>query len=241
LPTVSWLYPGKGKNEHPTESTPAAGARFIASKIDAIAANPDVWAKTVFILVYDENDGLFDHVPPPVLPPGTPDEFVTLKSPTGIDGGGLPIGAGFRVPCIIVSPWNAGGWVCSEPFDHTSNLRLLERITGVKAPYISDWRRKTFGDFASVFRFHDKPAAPPTMPDTEAQWERAKYEIATLPKPTAPKGNQGSPCPSARQKTNRSIWRWPEKMNDISTANSIRYGGATSRRSLPAFGIKTFD
>jgi phospholipase C len=86
-------------------------------------------------------------------------------------------------PCIIVSPWTAGGWVCSEPFDHTSNLRLLERITGVKAPYISDWRRKTFGDFASVFRLHDKPAAPPTMPDTEAQWERAKYEIATLPKP----------------------------------------------------------
>lgn len=86
---MSWLYPGNGENEHPTESTPAAGARFIASKIDAIAANPDVWAKTVFILVYDENDGLFDHVPPPVPPPGIPDEFVTLKSPTGIDGGGF--------------------------------------------------------------------------------------------------------------------------------------------------------
>ncbi|MFJ3219934.1 alkaline phosphatase family protein [Kitasatospora sp. NPDC086801] len=25
--------------------------------------------------------------------------------------GGLPIGGGFRVPCIIVSPWTAGGWV----------------------------------------------------------------------------------------------------------------------------------
>jgi len=28
----------------------------------------------VFILNYDENDGLFDHVPPPVAPSGTPDE-----------------------------------------------------------------------------------------------------------------------------------------------------------------------
>ncbi len=193
LPTVSWLFPFATDNEHPTESTPAAGARFIASKLDAIAANPEVWAKTVFILCYDENDGLFDHVPPPTPPPGTPDEFVTLKSPSGIDGAGLPIGAGFRVPCIIVSPWTAGGWVCSELFDHTSNLQFLERVTGVKCPHISNWRRTTFGDFTSVFRFQDKPAGPPTMPDTEAHWERAQYEIATLPEPVAPVGNQVLP------------------------------------------------
>src|SRR3546814_16121125 len=64
---------------------------------ESIAANPDVWAKTAFILCYDENDGLFDHVPPPVPPTGTPGEFV----------GGLPIGGGFRVPCIVISPWTA--------------------------------------------------------------------------------------------------------------------------------------
>jgi phospholipase C len=56
-----------------------------------IAGNPDVWVKTAFILNYDENDGFFDHVPPPVPPESTPHEFV----------GGLPIGGGFRVPCII--------------------------------------------------------------------------------------------------------------------------------------------
>jgi phospholipase C len=193
LPTVSWLYPGHGESEHPTLSIPAAGARFIASKIDAIASNPEVWAKTVFILVYDENDGLFDHVPPPVPPPGTPDEFVTLTSPTGIPGDGLPIGAGFRVPCIIVSPWTAGGWVCSEPFDHTSNLRFLEKITGVQSPNISDWRRKTFGDFTSAFRFDDKPAPPPTMPDMAGDVALAQYEIATLPPPAAPLGQQVPP------------------------------------------------
>ena len=47
--------------EHP-DYMPAAGAAFVASKIDAIAANPEVWAKTAFILNYDENDGIFDHV-----------------------------------------------------------------------------------------------------------------------------------------------------------------------------------
>ena len=64
LPTVSWIFPPSTMSEHPAY-LPANGAAFVASKIDAIAANPDVWAKTVFILSYDENDGLFDHVPPP--------------------------------------------------------------------------------------------------------------------------------------------------------------------------------
>src|SRR3546814_6707603 len=71
LPAVSLFCPTNEGSEHPKYS-PAAGAEFIASKLDAIAANPDVWAKTAFILCYDENDGLFDHVPPPVPPTGTP-------------------------------------------------------------------------------------------------------------------------------------------------------------------------
>jgi phospholipase C len=75
LPTVSWILPPAGFDEHPA-GLPAAGATFVASKIDAIAANPDVWAKTAFILSYDENDGMFDHVLPPTPSPGTPDEFV---------------------------------------------------------------------------------------------------------------------------------------------------------------------
>jgi phospholipase C len=190
---VSWLWPGAGQNEHPNEGIPAAGAQFIAGKIDAIAANPEVWAKTVFIVVWDENGGLFDHVPPPTPPAGTPDEFVTRNSPTGIPGGGLPVGAGFRVGCIIVSPWTAGGWVCSEPFDHTSNLRFLEQVTGVQSPNISAWRRETFGDFTSAFRFHGNPAKPPVLPDTTGNLALAQYEIANLPAPAAPTTDQVAP------------------------------------------------
>ena len=75
LPAVSWIIPTSINPSIP-DYMPAAGAAFVASKIDAIAANPEVWAKTVFILNYDENDGIFDHVPPPVPPRGTPHEFV---------------------------------------------------------------------------------------------------------------------------------------------------------------------
>src|SRR5262249_60004752 len=105
LPTVSWICPPNGASEHPAEpgASPAQGAAFVASIISALAANPDVWASTVLILNYDENDGLFDHVVPPTPPTGTPDEYVD----------GLPIGGGFRVPCVVVSPWRAGGWGCT--------------------------------------------------------------------------------------------------------------------------------
>jgi phospholipase C len=190
LPTVSWIIPTSTQSEHP-DFMPAAGAAFVASKIDAIAANPEVWAKTLFVLCYDENDGIFDHVAPPVPPPGTPEEFI----------GGLPIGAGFRVPCVLVSPWTAGGWVCSQPFDHTSSLRLLERITGVKETNISDWRRSTFGDFTAALRFDDQPSPAPRLPNTGAPLSRALYESENLQAPTLPGADQ---VPPTQEKGTRS-------------------------------------
>jgi len=195
LPAVSWIIPTSFQSEHP-DYMPAAGAAFVASKIDAIAANPEVWAKTVFILNYDENDGLFDHVAPPVPPPGTRGEFVD----------GLPIGGGFRVPCIIVSPWTAGGWVCSETLDHTSTLRFLERVTGVKEENISEWRRATFGDMVSAFRFNERKATPPTLPDASNAYARAKYEADNLPAPVLPGADQKTPAQEkgARRRTSSS-------------------------------------
>jgi phospholipase C len=181
LPTVSWLIPTSEQSEHP-DYTPAAGADFLARQLDAVAANPDVWRKTVFIINYDENDGLFDHMVPPMPPAGTPDEFVD----------GVPIGAGVRVPCIIVSPWTQGGYVAREPFDHTSVLRFLERITGVHEPNISAWRRQTFGDLTSALGLpRQRPF--PTLPDTKAQFWAAEQEVATLPPVTIPGADQTPP------------------------------------------------
>jgi phospholipase C len=182
LPAVSWLMPSAIENEHP-DHMPAAGAHFIARTLNELAANPDVWAKTVFILNYDENDGLFDHVAPPVPPAGAAHEFVD----------GVPVGAGFRVPCIIVSPWTAGGWVSSQPFDHTSILQFLERFTGVREPNITDWRRKTFGDLMSVFRFDQPASRAPVLPGTEELLTLARNNAATLSDPVIPASNQQIP------------------------------------------------
>ena len=72
----------------------------------------------------------------------------------GVDPGGLqPIGLGPRVPMLVISPWSAGGWVCSEVFDHTSVLRFLEKRFGVEEPNITAWRRSICGDLTSAFDF----------------------------------------------------------------------------------------
>lgn len=182
LPAVSWIIPPIEQSEHP-DYMPAIGAAFIASKLDAIASNLDVWSKTVVILGYDENDGLFDHVTPPTPPPGTPREFVDNVS----------IGAGFRVPCTVISPWTVGGWVCSEPFDHTSVLRFLERFTGVREPNISEWRRRTFGDLTAPLRVAQADYKLPALPATAGLLRRAEYEVTHLPQPEPPTVQQAFP------------------------------------------------
>jgi phospholipase C len=183
LPAVSWIIPTAYESEHP-DHAPADGAAFIARKLAAIASNPEVWTKTLFVLNYDENDGLFDHVAPPVAPFGTPGEYAL----------GTPSGAGFRVPCLLVSPWTAGGWVASGVFDHTSVLRLLEKFTGVREPNISDWRRKTFGDLSSALRFGEPAREPPPLPAAEPRGWQLRFDDIVLPLPRVPAGGQPTPA-----------------------------------------------
>ncbi|HET7015973.1 MAG TPA: phospholipase C, phosphocholine-specific [Streptosporangiaceae bacterium] len=192
LPQVSWLVAPTAQSEHP-DFFPAAGAEYIAQKLDAIASNPAVWAKTAFILCYDENDGLFDHVVPPTPRHGTPDEFV----------GGEPIGLGFRTPTTIVSPWTAGGFVCSDVFDHSSLIRFIEARFGVHEPNISPWRRRTCGDLTTAFRFASGPSSYPAsntrlrLATAEAALLTAQREVSKNPPPAIPKLNQ--PLPTIRR------------------------------------------
>ncbi len=61
LPSVSWIIPPLGFDEHPAAS-PMNGQYFTSLVLDALVANPEVWSKTALFLMYDENDGWFDHV-----------------------------------------------------------------------------------------------------------------------------------------------------------------------------------
>ncbi|MFZ3473618.1 phosphocholine-specific phospholipase C [Streptomyces sp. 4.24] len=172
LPQVSWIAAPEAFSEHPNWPT-NFGAWYISQVLDALTANPDVWAKTAFLITYDENDGFFDHVVPPYPPTsaawGLSTADVTKDLYAG--GGGYaagPYGLGPRVPMIVVSPWSKGGYVCSETFDHTSVIRFMEKRFGVQEPNISPWRRAVCGDLTSAFDFSRADASPAALPSTAA-------------------------------------------------------------------------
>jgi len=202
LPDVSFIGSKSGYDEHPA-AIPAAGAQFLATKLEALASNEELWNTTVFIINYDENDGFFDHVVP--LTPNVeeyPEEFVTLASPAGTPGGGLPLGAGFRVPAFVISPWTVGGRIFSEVSDHTSGLRLIEAVAAagglsgagpVTFPNVSRWRRATFSDWTEALRPGTRQAAPTSTqfsPTTTAANLAAQQTAARLPLPPRPGANQ---------------------------------------------------
>ena len=171
LPAVSWIIPPIGYDEHPS-SPPALGEWLTSQVLSALVSNPEVWSKTVLFHMYDENDGFFDHVVPPVAPVGTAGEYLTASPlPDDANGTAGPIGMSFRVPMLVLSPFSRGGHVASEVFDHTSQLRFLEERFGVQAPNISAWRRHTAGDLTSAL--HPKRSDPtvPKLPSTSKDQE----------------------------------------------------------------------
>jgi phospholipase C len=169
LPAVSWLVAPslpQDLSEHPP-APPARGEYFTHQVLSVLAANPRVWAKTVLMLSYDENDGFFDHVSPPTPPPGTAGEYLTVE-PLPADAAGLagPIGLGMRVPMLVISPFSVGGHVCREVADHTSQLRFLETRFGVEVPNLSSWRRSVTSDLVTALTFPGAAGSLPPLPKT---------------------------------------------------------------------------
>jgi phospholipase C len=176
LPAVSWLVPTAELSEHPGASTPVGSANLIYQVLDVLASDRNTWSKTVLFVNFDENDGYFDHVPSPVPPTSSVEDWYD----------GLPLGLGPRVPMTVVSPWTVGGHVCSEVADHTSVLRFLERWTGVAEPNISAWRRSVCGDLTSAFDFSGGGRAPALdqpgpVPAPVSRWHPTPPATQSLP------------------------------------------------------------
>lgn len=185
LPAVSWVLPPREWSEHPSASSPIEGAEFTARVLDALTANPEVWGSTAFFQTFDENDGLFDHVPPPAPPSleadGTPAGKATFElaghyfddhedkytsRDDNATGTIRPWALGPRVPMYVVSPWSKGGWVSSETFDHTSLGQFLEKRFDITIPAISPWHRAICGDLTSCFDFAlEGDREFPSLPD----------------------------------------------------------------------------
>jgi len=206
LPQVSWIVATAEGSEHPGPSSPAQGADYTAKVLEALVANPDVWAKTVLFINFDENDGFFDHVPPPAAPAylnwdanarkgelaggstvDTAGEYHHILNGTSATYQHRPYGLGPRVPMYVVSPWSKGGWVNSQVADHTSVIRFIEQRFGVREPNISAWRRAVCGDLTTCFNFADPNdlAFFSALPQTLALATRARALTSTT-MPTTP-------------------------------------------------------
>ena len=164
LPAVSWVLAPFFETEHPPAPV-TYGELAVAQILSALTANPALWRHTALFITQDEGGGFFDHVAPPTAPPGTPDEYLTAAQ-LPAEAGGItgPIGLGFRVPLLVVSPFSRGGFVCPDTFDHTSLLRFLETRFGAEVPNLSAWRRGVTGDLTSAFNFASVDASVPALP-----------------------------------------------------------------------------
>ena len=205
LPQVSWVLPSELWSEHPRPSSPLQGAEFTARVLSALTSNPEVWSRTVFLLTFDENDGLFDHAPAPAPPSYNLDGTLAGKSTLDLRGEYFvdregrythpedrtsgrvrPWGLGPRVPMYVVSPWSKGGWVNSQVFDHTSVGQFLEKRFGVRIPAISPWHRAVCGDLTSAFDFvHPNDPAFPALPAVKGS-SAVVAEHSKRPSPNPP-------------------------------------------------------
>jgi phospholipase C len=197
LPQVSWVLPPAANCEHPA-TPPEYGEYLVAQILQTLVTNPDVWASTVFLVLYDENGGFFDHVAPPTPGPtvtalsqvpagahagGSLDgEYLTTATPVNGAGGPPsdwanvlgPVGLGFRVPALVISPFSAGGWVSHDLCDHISTHKLIESVfltpgalVGTNGLQVSAWRDGLVGDLTAALPALAAPATKlPALPAT---------------------------------------------------------------------------
>lgn len=105
LPSVSFVKPGRGYDEHPGSGTVVRGEAHAVELINAVLNGPNA-DDALVILTYDENGGFWDHVAPPVI-----DRW----------------GPGTRIPAIIISPYAKKGYVDHTQYETVSILAFLEK------------------------------------------------------------------------------------------------------------------
>ena len=107
-----------GDDDHPGYSDHQITEAMNARVINAIAANPTLWAQSAIVVTYDESDGFYDHVPPRILSYG-PD--------------GLPLSRGVRVPLLVISPYARTHVVSHAEGDHNAIIETINAIFDLPA------------------------------------------------------------------------------------------------------------
>lgn len=142
LPSVSWVIPSDIAQEKESEHPPAdvgIGEHYLVSTINAVMQSP-YWNSTAIFVTWDDWGGFYDHVAPPQV-----DSF----------------GLGFRVPCLVISPYAKEGFVDHTQADFTSILKFIE--TAHSLPPLTA-RVASTSNMSDAFDFSQAPRAPLVLP-----------------------------------------------------------------------------
>jgi phospholipase C len=146
LPQFSWLSASHTQNEHPGQSTSCQGENWVSDQINAVESNPQVWTHSVIVLTWDDYGGLYDHVAPPHIP-------------THED----PLGFGFRVPFLIISPF-AQHHIGHRLYDFSSVLKFAEdTFLSPNPPQLSE-RETHVASIGNDLNFTAPPAPTVMLP-----------------------------------------------------------------------------
>ncbi|GCE20047.1 phospholipase C [Dictyobacter kobayashii] len=144
LPQFSWLSADHTQNEHPGQSTSCQGENWVSEQINAVESNPNIWANSVIVVTWDDFGGFYDNVAPPPLH----DE---------------PIGFGFRVPLLIISPF-AHHTISHRRYDLTSTLKFAEETFLGPNPSLLSKRELQVASIGDDLNFAAPPVPPVTLP-----------------------------------------------------------------------------
>jgi phospholipase C len=138
---VTWIRPCALNSEHPLIGSVSAGADWTRKVVNQIAASA-YWKDCAIFITWDDFGGFYDHVAPPQ-----------------VDAYGL----GFRVPCIVVSPYARRGFVDHTQYEFSSILKFCETTFGLPAMTARD---AAASDMTAAFDFSQapRPASDFTLP-----------------------------------------------------------------------------
>jgi len=191
---------GVSNDDHP-HADMRAGDELISTIYHALRSGPK-WDRTVFIINYDEWGGFYDHVIPPRA---TADDSVVPGSKFDFHL------RGFRVPCLVMSPFAPARVASNGPFDHASVLKLVEWRWGLQPLAARD---AAANNLAEVLDFTTKRTDNPSIPTLTAQPRIACGPTSTkASKPAAvagPAPGPGAAAPPATGQPNSASVRGAE-------------------------------
>ena len=129
LPAVTFLKAPSTETGHPSKSDPLSEQTFLVDTINQLQGTP-FWNQMAIFITYDDSDGWYDHVMPPIVNPSndTADTVAgSLHCGTPQAGAYLDrCGYGTRLPLLVISPYAKQNYVDHAVTDTTSVLRFIE-------------------------------------------------------------------------------------------------------------------